>query len=231
MLDLLPVVRRVGARIVALTGPKSSPLAREADLALCWGEIKEADPLGLVPSVSAVLTLALGDALTVALMARRGFTAEDYARLHPSGSIGRRLTVKVKDLLRGPETNPTVVASATFESALSTVTKFTLGGVSVVDAGGKLIGIVTDGDVRRVVAASAGSVRDLLARPVSDFMTKGPTHVGPEALAFDALQVMEGHRPRPITLLPIVGAEGAPLGMIHIHTLVQAGLTSGKDAE
>ena len=231
VVDLLPVVRAIGAPVIALTGPRSSPLARGADVALCWGEIREADPLGLVPSVSSALTLAVGDALTVALMVRRGFTLADYARLHPSGSIGRRLTVRVEHLLRGAETNPTVPTTATFETALATVTKFTLGGVSVVDTTGRLVGIVTDGDVRRVIAASTGSVRDLLQRPVSEVMTKNPTRVGPGTLGYDAVRTMESHKPRPIYLLPVVDDAGKPVGMVHIHTLVQAGLISGKDEE
>src|SRR5262245_71386 len=183
LLDLIPVIKGIGATVIALTGPKTSPLAREADVAICWGEAKEADPLGVVPTVSSALTLALGDALTVAVMTRRGFGAKDYALVHPSGAIGRKLTLRVVDLLRGAATNPTVESDATFQKALETVTKFTLGGVSVVDREGKLVGLVTDGDVRRTIAASTGSVKDLLTRPVSDFMTRKPAVVAPEMLA------------------------------------------------
>jgi arabinose-5-phosphate isomerase len=229
VLDLIPVIKSLGARVVALTGSRSSPLAREADVALCWGEIREADPLGLAPTVSAALTLAIGDALTVAVMTRRGFGAKDYALVHPSGAIGRKLTLRVVDLLRGDSTNPRVRAKAAFSEALETVTKHTLGGVSVVDAEGRLVGLLTDGDVRRTIQGAKGSVRDLLDRPVEDFMTREPTRVTPEALAFDALRVMETHHPRPIFLLPVVDASGRAVGMIHLHTLVQAGLTGGKD--
>ncbi len=179
--------------------------------------------------MSGALTLALCDALTIAVMIRRGFGAAEYARVHPSGAIGRKMTLKVRELLRGAETNPVVRSDASFGSALETVTRFTLGGVSVVDAAGRLVGIVTDGDVRRTIAASAGAVRDLLAAPVASYMTKAPTSVAADALAFDALRTMEGHRPRPINLLPVVDAAGCPVGMIHVHTLVQAGLTNGKD--
>jgi arabinose-5-phosphate isomerase len=229
VLDLIPVIKSLGARVIALTGSKGSPLAREADTVLCWGEIREADPMGVVPTVSAALTLALGDALTVAVMTRRGFGARDYALVHPSGAIGRKLTLRVVDLLRGEATNPTVRATASFSEALATVTRHTLGGVSVVDDGGRLVGLVTDGDVRRTIQAARGSVRELLERPVADFMTREPTRVAPETLAFEALRVMETHRPRPIFLLPVVDAAGRAVGMIHLHTLVQAGLTGGKD--
>ena len=163
-------------------------------------------------------------------MVRRGFGAKDYALVHPSGAIGRRLTLRVVDLLRGPETNPVVTDAATFGAALDTVTRHTLGATSVVDGGGRLVGLVTDGDVRRAIAAASGSVRDLLARPVSDFMTRTPTSIAPDALAFDAMRVMETHRPRPILVLPVVDPEGRAVGMIRLHDLVQAGLSRGVDA-
>jgi arabinose-5-phosphate isomerase len=223
------VIKALGARVVALTGSRTSPLARLADVVLAWGEIREADPLGVVPTVSAALTLAIGDALTIAVMTTRGFGARDYALVHPSGAIGRKLTLRVVDLLRGDDTNPRVPASATFGEALETVTRFTLGGVSVVDAEGRLVGLLTDGDVRRTIEGASGTVRDLMGRPVADFMTRTPTRVAPETLAFDALRLMETHRPRPVFLLPVADAAGKAVGMIHLHTLVQAGLTSGKD--
>jgi len=229
VLALLPVVKSLGATVIAMTGSRSSMLAREADVALTWGEIREADPLGVVPTVTAALTLALGDALTVAVMVRRGFGAKDYALIHPSGAIGRKLTLRVVDILRGPETNPTVPTAATFETALATLTRFTLGGVNVVDEEGRLVGLVTDFDIRRAIGDSSGSVRDLLDRPVSDFMTRTPTCVAPDVLAFDALRRMEEHKPRPIVLLPVVDASGRAVGMIHMHMLVQAGLTGGKE--
>ena len=228
VLDLIPVIKGLGAGVVAFTGSRTSPLARAADIAVCWGEAREADPLGLVPTVSGALALALGDALTVAVMVRRGFGAKDYALVHPSGAIGRKLTLRVVDLLRGPATNPTVPDGATFQAALEALTKHTLGGVSVVEGDGRLVGLVTDGDVRRTIAASHGSVRELLARPVSDFMTRTPTTVAPEALAFEALRSMETHKPRPLNLLPVVDSSGRAVGMLHVHTLLQAGLTAGE---
>lgn len=229
VLDLIPTIKALGAAVIAMTGPKTSPLARAADVALCWGEIREADPLGVVPTVSAACTLALGDALTVAVMTRRGFGAKDYALVHPSGAIGRKLTLRVVDLLRGDETNPRVPADATFSDALAMLTRHPLGGVSVVDAQGRLLGLVTDGDVRRTMGAAQGSVRDLLSRPVAELMTRNPAVVAPGALAFDALRTMETHRPRPIMLLPVVDEAGRAVGMVPMHMLVAAGLTSGRD--
>lgn len=229
VLDLLPTIHALGAKVIAMTGGRASPLARAADVVLCWGEVREADPMGLVPTVSSALTLALGDALAVAVMAKRGFGAKDYALVHPSGAIGRKLTLRVVDLLRGDETNPRVASTATFADALATITRHMLGGVSVVDANGRLAGLLTDGDVRRAMGSATGTVAELMARPVAGLMTRGPTVVAPEMLAFDALRTMETHRPRPVMLLPVVDAAGVAVGMIHLHTLVQAGLTSGKD--
>jgi arabinose-5-phosphate isomerase len=228
VIELVPVIRNLGAKVVALTGDPHSPLAKAADVALCWGEVKEADEMGLVPTVSGAVTLALGDALTVAVMQARGFGKDGYRLFHPSGAIGTKLTLKVVDLLRGAHTNPTVRETATFREALETVTRSTLGGVSVVDAGGKLVGILTDGDVRRAIQVAKGSVGDLLQRPISELMTKAPARTRGDALAIDAMRQMEEHRPRPIYVLPVVDAEDRAVGMIHLHTLVQAGLAPDR---
>jgi arabinose-5-phosphate isomerase len=229
VIDLIPVIKNLGARIVALTGPFESALTRLADVSLCWGDIREADATGLVPTVSAVLTLAIGDALTVALMQLRGFGVGEYRIFHPQGAIGTKLTLRVVDLLRGPHTNAVVERNATFQEALDVMTRHTLGGVNVVGADRKLVGILTDGDVRRCMQRASGSVGDLLARPIEEFMTKDPTSVGADVLALDALRFMEDHKPRPIFLLPVVDEGGLAVGLIHVHALVQAGLTSDRE--
>ena len=229
LMDLVPVIRTLGARVIALTGPTDSPLVRAADIALCWGALEEADATGLVPTVSSAATLALGDALTVALMEHRGFGASDYRLFHPSGAIGTKLTLRVVDLLRGAATNPCVAEGATFGEALDVITRSTLGGVNVVDAEGRLVGLVTDGDVRRTIQAAAADVGGLLARPLSGIMTSGPVTVTPPTFALDALRLMESHRPRPIYLLPVVDDDGRAVGLLHIHTFVQAGLGQDPD--
>jgi len=228
VVELVPVMKELGAKVIALTGYAQSALARASDLALTWGEQKEADPMGLVPTVTAALTLALGDALTVALMQRRGFGAGQYRLFHPAGAIGTKLTLRVIDLLRGPHTNPTVPEQATFQQALEAVTRGTLGGVSVVDDQGRLVGLVTDGDVRRTIQAAVSSVGALLARPVGEVMSRNPSRIHPEVLAFDALHQMQDHKPSPINLLPVVDAQGRAVGMIRLHDLVQAGLTAER---
>jgi arabinose-5-phosphate isomerase len=230
VLDLVGVVRTLGASVIAFTGSRTNPLARAADVAVSWGDVQEADPLALVPTVSSALALALGDALTVAVMVRRGFGAKDYALVHPSGAIGRRLTLRVVDLLRGDETNPRVPTTATFAEGITTITRHVLGGVSVVDEEGRLQGLVTDHDVRKAMEAARGTVPDLMARPIAEIMTRTPTAVGADALAFDALRLMETHAPRPVFLVPVVDAAGKAVGMINLHTLLQAGLSRGADA-
>lgn len=229
VLELVPVIRDLGATLVALTGSATGPLARAADLTLCWGELEEAGPMALVPTVSTAVTMALGDALTVALMERRGFDPAAYRLFHPSGAIGSKLKLRVIDLLRGEFTNPTIAATATFAEALDVVTSHALGGVSVVDEDGRLIGLLTDGDIRRALQSSAADSVGLLRRPVSELMTRDPTVAYPEMLALEALKTMEAHQPRPVYLLPIVDAERHAVGLLHVHTLVQAGLTTDRD--
>ena len=181
-----------------------------------------------MPTVTAAVTLALGDALTVAVMERRGFGAGQYRLFHPSGAIGTKLTLRVIDLLRGPHTNPTVPLAASFQEALAAVTKGALGGVSVVDEAGRLVGLITDGDVRRTIQRAGGTVEALLQRPAREVMTRTPTTVRPELLAFEALHVMERHQPGQLNVLPVVDAEGRAVGMIRLHDLVQAGLTAER---
>jgi arabinose-5-phosphate isomerase len=226
LLELVPVMKNLGAKVIAMTGPTESPLTLLADVVLPWGAIEEADATGLVPTVSAAVTLALGDALTVAVMERRGFGADQYAIFHPSGAIGNKLTLKVMDLIRGPHSNPCVTSDATFGEALAVITRHVLGGVNVVDDAGRLVGILTDGDVRRLMQGATGTVADLNATPVGRLMSADPTATRANALAIEALRQMEDHVPRPINVLPVVDADGRAVGLLHVHTLVQAGLTS-----
>jgi len=223
IIDLLEPLKRLGIPIIAITGNPDSQLARRADVHLHIGEIRESDPDNIVPTASALATLALGDALTVVLMQLKDFRKEDYAIIHPRGMIGKRLTLKVQDLLKGEATNPVIAMRATFREALSSITRYMLGGVSIVDEAGKIAGIITDGDVRRLMERWQGSVEELMNTPVSEIMTREPTLVENTELAYRALELMENHQPRPIFLLPVVDEAKRPVGMIHLHDLVQAG--------
>ena len=235
LLDLLPVVRDIEAKVIAFTASPHSPLARAADLALCWGTFKEADPMELVPTTSSAVTLALGDALTVAVMeqrmARGDFDRQRYHLFHPSGAIGAKLRTRVADLLRGDHTNPRVTDRASFGAALDEISQKLLGGVSIVDQEERLVGIFTDGDVRRTIQQAGGTAEALLETPITDWMTRGPTVVHHAQLAVEALTLMENHQPRPIFLLPVVDDEGRAVGMIHLHDLVRAGLAEDASAE
>lgn len=234
ILGLLPPVKHIGAPVIAITGNCESTLARNADVVLELPKSPEADPHNLVPTTSTTLTLALGDALTVTLMQARGFSPQDFAVFHPQGMLGKRLTLIVGDLLRGEETNPVVANTASFGEALEVITRYMLGGVSVVDSDGRLAGIVTDGDVRRIIRrfiVKGGTVAEAIATPVGELMTADPSVILCDTLAYDALKLMENHRPRPIFLLPVVDSERHPVGMLHLHALVQAGFKVTKRDE
>ncbi|NUM36599.1 MAG: KpsF/GutQ family sugar-phosphate isomerase [Candidatus Brocadiae bacterium] len=226
ILDLLFVVKGMQIPVVAITSSQESTLGKAADATISLGQVKEADPYNLVPTTSTTLTLAIGDALTVALMKARNFTPEDFAVFHPKGMLGKRLTLQVKSLLNGEKDNPVIRFNDTFSLALKMITQHSLGGTSIVDDTGKLIGILTDGDIRRIMEKFADkgcNVSDVMTAQVYTLMTKNPTHVYSHTLAYDALKLMENHKPRPIFILPVVDESHKPAGMLHLHALVQAG--------
>ena len=234
ILNLMGPVIHLGIPVIAITGQPDSTLAKQSSVVLELGKVAEADVHDLVPTTSTTLTLALGDALTVALMQARGFTPEEFAVFHPSGSLGRRLTLKVGDLLLGDETNPVIYSGAPFSDALAIITKYTLGGTCVVGENSKLCGILTDGDVRRVMlqfASQGGSVADVMSTPVSSLMTAKPVYCTSNTLAHDALQMMENHQPRPVFILPVIDTLQRPVGMLHLHALVQAGFKTRAVSE
>jgi len=223
ILELIPPLKKIGVPIIAITGNKTSSLARRADVHLYIGDVRESDPDNLIPTASSVATLALCDALVVALMKLTNFKKEDFAFIHPRGMLGKKLTLKVVDLLQGEASNPKVHRHETFHCALKAITHHKLGGVSVIDDEGKLCGIITDGDVRRLMEKWKGTVEELMNTKVEDIMTKTPTYIHSDELAIKALELMENHKPRPIFLLPVVDDSRKPVGMLHIHDLVQAG--------
>jgi len=217
VLQLLPVIRRFEVPLIAMTGSATSSLARAADVMLDVSVTDEGCPLGLAPMASTTTMIALGDALAASLVEERGFTAEDFALLHPGGALGRKL-VRVDDLMHRGDEMPVVVETASLKDVLVEMTTKRLGITAVVDAAGGLVGIVTDGDLRRGLERAA-DIRTLTAR---DLMTRTPKTIAGSAIGGQALALMERHK---ITAL-VVLEDGSrkPLGVIHLHDLLRAGI-------
>ena len=217
LLRLLPVFKRLALPIVAITGDLGSTLARTADVVLDGGVREEACPLALAPTASTTAALALGDALAIVLMERRGFREEDFASLHPDGALGRRL-VRVADLMHTGEAIPLVRDSDPLSRAIAEMSAKRLGHTGVVDEAGALVGIVTDGDLRRLLQRKGAPRLEVAVR---DVMSKNPRTVGEAALGAEALATMEKHA---ITALFIVEANGKPCGIVHLHDLLRSGV-------
>lgn len=211
--DLVLHTRRFAIPLVAMTSRGESTLARHADIALVLPDAPEACPLGLAPTTSTTLMLALGDALAVALLARKGFGAEDFRVLHPGGRLGRRL-LRVRDLMHAGEEVPLAPLSMRMDQAIVRMTAHRFGCLGLTDEGGRLAGIITDGDLRRHMSP------DLLSRQAAEVMTPNPRTIGPEALAAEALREMNERR---ITALFVVDGE-RPIGILHVHDLLRAGV-------
>jgi len=217
ILHLLPVIRRIGAKLIAVTGNPHSRMAAQADVLLDTFVKEEASPWGLVPTASTTAMLALGDALAVALSEKRGFTSKDFAALHPGGSLGKRLTLRVEDLMRKGTANPVVKESDPVKKVLLAITRARAGSAAVVNAKGRLTGIFTDGDLRRHVEEDP----QILRRKVSTVMTRGPKTLPVGHLAVEALKILRGHR---IDEIPILDSKGRPAGLLDIQDLLRAGL-------
>jgi arabinose-5-phosphate isomerase len=217
LIELLPAIKRLGLKLIALVGGPSSTLARQSDVAIDVSVAEEACPMVFAPTASTTAALAMGDALAVALLEERGFTEEDFAILHPAGSLGRRLLWRVLDLMHVGEQLPVVSQEALMRDAVAEISQKKLGMTAVVDGAGRLTGILTDGDLRRALQKGV----DLLQRRVKECMKAGPKTIDREALAAKALEMMERHA---ITSLLIVDVEGRPEGAIHLHDLLKAGV-------
>jgi arabinose-5-phosphate isomerase len=214
--DLVAHSRRFGLPLVAITARGGSTLATAADVALTLPAAAEACPMGLAPTTSTTMQMALGDALAVALLTRRGFTAADFHQIHPGGRLGTRLR-RVRDLMHVGDAMPLTSPDTPMDRALLLMTEKRFGCLGVIDRSGRLIGIVTDGDLRRAMGPA------LLSRHAIDVMTSAPRTISPDALAGEALHAMNAHE-RPITTLFVVDAAGRPLGILHIHDLLRAGV-------
>ncbi|PYS99224.1 MAG: KpsF/GutQ family sugar-phosphate isomerase [Acidobacteria bacterium] len=215
---LLPALSLRAVPLIAIVGNTDSTLARKADVVLDASVDKEACPLNLAPTTSTTVALAIGDAIAMTLMESRGLTPEDFAANHPAGRLGKRLTMKVSDLMHE---SPSIGPDANWLDVVKAISKFSLGAVNVVNGGGSLAGIVTDGDLRRTIERSgAEGLADLTAEQM---MTAGPITASPEMLAYDALQLME-NRPSQISVLPVVDGDGSCVGLLRLHDIVRSGL-------
>ena len=212
---ILPVLKRLGAPLIAITGQANSTLARYADLALDCSVEREACPLNLAPTASTTAQLALGDALAVALLDARGFRAEDFARSHPGGALGRKLLTHVSDVMRSGNEVPSVAPQADFGALMREMSAKRLGASAIVDGAGKVQGIFTDGDLRRRLEAGA----DLRGATAAELMHGNPRTIAPDALAVDAAALMETHG---ITSVLVVDATGVLVGMVNIGDLMRA---------
>lgn len=214
-------LKRRKAVLVAIVGDQRSTLARHADVVLLAPVDKEAGSLNLAPTTSTLAAMAIGDALAMCVMNAKGFGAEDFALLHPGGTLGKRLTLRVCDLMHEGEDNPTLLPHCTFAEVLQGITRGGLGAVNIVDAEGALLGLITDGDVRRAFQYHGlEAMKSLVAR---DAMTSDPVSVTPETLAVDALKVMED-RASQISVLPVVDRGTKCVGLLRLHDIVRAGL-------
>jgi len=218
---MLPYLQNRHVKIVAIVGNVNSTLARKAEAVLDASVDQEACPLNLAPTTSTTVALAIGDALAVTLMKVKGLTTDEFANNHPAGRLGKRLTLRVADLMHGDSESPTIATGSSWVDVVRAISKGGLGAVCVVDGAGNLAGIITDGDLRRAIEQTT---HDALGRlTCDDFMTRKPTVATPELLAFDALQLME-NRPSQISVLPVVDVAGKCLGLIRVHDIVRGGI-------
>ena len=217
LLQLLPYVERMGIPVIGLTGRLNSTLAKHCDVILDVSVAEEACPMGLAPTASTTATLALGDALAVALLQKRGFKEEDFARFHPGGTLGRRLLIKVRDLMHAGLEIPKVEESVAATTAMVEMTAKKLGMTTVVDRTGALVGIVTDGDLRRFIQRGG----DFTKTSAGGLATKNPKTIGPDDLAAKAVELMERFS---ITTLVVTEDGQNILGVIHLHDLLKNGI-------
>ena len=213
---LLPSIRRIGCKIIAFTGSKESTLAAQSDIVIDVGVEFEACPLGLAPTASTTAMLAMGDALAVVLLEKKHFKSSDFKMIHPGGTLGQRLASKVKDLMLRAPSLPLVSEGASVQKAVKEIDRGRLGTTLVTNPHNQLCGIITDGDIRRLVA-SGGSFLDLT---VQDVMTKNPQTIAQNSPTYDALNLMEQHQ---ITVLPVVNTRQEVQGLLHLHDILGKG--------
>ncbi len=218
---MLPSLKRIGIRIIALTGNRESTLARNSDVVIDVGVKEEACPLGLAPTASTTATLAMGDALAVALLDRKGFREEDFACYHPGGALGKRLLLRVRDVMHTGDAVPKVSEDSLVKDAIYEISSKKMGITAVVDGTGSLRGVISDGDLRRWIERTERSGENLLSKKAREVMTKDPKVISGDALAGEAVAVMENVS---ITCLMILDEQRRPEGVVHLHDLLKAGV-------
>ncbi|TES91755.1 MAG: KpsF/GutQ family sugar-phosphate isomerase, partial [Desulfobacteraceae bacterium] len=213
---LMPSIRKIGCTIIAFTGNKNSTLAKHSNIIIDVAVEKEACPLGFVPTASTTALLAIGDALAVTLINKKHFKTSDFKKIHPGGTLGQRLSNKVKDIMLTDASIPYVLEGTTMEDAVKEINRLGLGATLVISADNTLAGIITDGDLRRLIAKR----KSIVELTVEDAMTKNPRTVGPDSPAYDSLNIMEKYQ---ITVLPITDSAGKVCGILHLHDILGKG--------
>lgn len=221
LLSMLPHLKRREVPIIAIVGNLNSTLAQQADVVLNASVDREACPLNLAPTTSTTVALALGDALAMTVMQMKGLTSEDFALNHPAGRLGKRLTLRVSDLMHSHSEAPTLTPSAPWLDVILAIGEGGLGAVNIIDEQGSLLGLITDGDIRRTIRQTKSAELDSLTAEA--IMTHQPTVVTPEILAYDALKLME-ERESQISVLPVVDENHLSIGLIRLHDIVRSGL-------
>ncbi|MBS4220166.1 KpsF/GutQ family sugar-phosphate isomerase [Bacillus sp. FJAT-49711] len=216
VIQIIPSIKRIGAKLIAFVGNEQSTLADKADYLLCIGNVKEACPLGLAPTTSTTLMLTLGDAIAIALLKARNFSSEDFAVYHPGGSLGKKLLFTVNTIIGITKKNPTLTHTSTVKDAIFSMTQSGLGAASVINDEGRLVGIITDGDIRRAI----GKIDRFINLSVEELYNKNPTTITEGALAVEALNMMESLK---FNVLPVVNEEYEPIAMIHLHDITRLG--------
>ena len=217
--SLLRILKKQGTTIISMTSNASSPMALLSDIVLNLTIPREACPLNLAPTTSTTAALAVGDAIAVALMKLKNVSAEDFARHHPAGQLGARLLLSVGDVMKRGKENAVIEASHSIKEMLARITEFRVGAISVVDPEGKLLGLVTDYDIRRILESD----RDIFSLKISELMNPKPEWILDEAKAIEALELMR-RREKPFAVLPVLNRDGVVVGMIQVHDLISAGL-------
>jgi arabinose-5-phosphate isomerase len=215
LLAIVPLIKRQGAKLISLTGNSDSTLAREADAHLYAGAEKEACPLNLAPTASTTAALALGDALALALMQAKGFSRDEFARSHPGGALGRKLLTHVRDVMRSGDEAPRIPDTAMLSDAILEMSRGRMGITAILDRDERVLGIFTDGDLRRTLQKGV----DLHATPIASVMTRGPRTISPDKLAAEAVQIMERHK---VNQLLVVDGEQRLIGALNMHDLFKA---------